>query len=35
VARGRTRATGSVPLEFTNSHAHLVHNTITSGGVAP
>ena len=34
VARGRTRATGSVPLEFENSHAHLVHNTMTSGGVA-
>lgn len=34
VARGRTRASGIVPLEFTNSHAHLVHNTMTSGGVA-
>lgn len=34
VARGQTRASGAVPLEFTNSHAHLVHNTMTSGGVA-
>ena len=34
VARGTTRASGAVPLEFGNSHAHLVHNTMTSGGVA-
>ena len=34
VARGTTRASGAVPLEFANSHAHLVHNTMTSGGVA-
>lgn len=34
VARGRTRATGAVPLDLSNSHAHLVHNTMTSAGVA-
>lgn len=34
VGRGRTRATGAVPLEFANSHAHLVRNTMTSSGVA-
>ena len=34
VARGTTRASGAVPLEFANSHTHLVHNTMTSGGVA-
>ncbi len=34
VARGRTRASGAVPLEFENSHAHLVRNTMTSSGVA-
>jgi hypothetical protein len=34
VASGRTRASGNVPLELTNTHAHLLHNTMTSGGVA-
>ncbi len=33
VAMGRTKATGAVPLEFTESHAHFVHNEMTSGGV--
>ncbi|MCZ6862227.1 MAG: DUF1326 domain-containing protein [Alphaproteobacteria bacterium] len=33
VAMGRTKATGAVPLEFTDSHAHFVHNEMTSGGV--
>ena len=35
VASGTTTATGSVPLNFSKSHAHLVHNTITSAGVGP
>ena len=34
VASGTTKATGAVPLEFANSHAHLAHGTITSGGLA-
>jgi len=34
VASGTTRATGIVPLEFTNTHAHLVYNRITSAGPA-
>ncbi|HEV8440727.1 MAG TPA: DUF1326 domain-containing protein [Methylomirabilota bacterium] len=34
VASGTTRATGKIPLEFTNTHAHLVHNRLTSQGVA-
>jgi len=34
VATGRTKATGAVPLEFTNSHAHLVSNEMSSGGIA-
>jgi hypothetical protein len=33
IASGRTRATGSIPLEFEKTHAHLVHNCITSAGV--
>ena len=32
VASGRTRATGVIPLEFANTHAHLVHNRLTSAG---
>ena len=32
VASGKTRATGSVKLDFTNSHAHLVDNRLTSEG---
>ncbi len=32
VASGTTKATGAVPLEFTNSHAHFVRNTMTSAG---
>jgi len=34
VAMGRTKATGAVPLEFTDSHAHLVSNEMSSGGVS-
>jgi hypothetical protein len=34
VASGTTRATGKVPLEFANTHAHVVHNRLTSQGVA-
>ena len=34
VASGSTRATGKVPLEFTNTHAHVVHNRLTAQGVA-
>ena len=32
VASGTTKATGEVPLDFTDSHAHMVYNTMTSGG---
>jgi hypothetical protein len=35
VASGSTRATGNVPLAFTNTHAHVVHNRLTAQGVAP
>jgi hypothetical protein len=35
VASGRTAATGAVSLNFTNSHAHLVHNAMTSTGPVP
>jgi len=34
VASGRTRATGAVPLDFADTHAHLVSNRLTSAGVA-
>jgi len=34
VASGTTKATGTVPLEFTNKHAHLVYNRMTSAGAA-
>ena len=34
VASGRTQATGVIPLELANTHAHLVHNRLTSTGVA-
>ena len=34
VASGTTKATGAVPLEFDNSHAHLVENRFTSRGLA-
>jgi len=34
VASGRTRATGAIPLELANTHAHLVRNRLTSAGVA-
>ncbi len=34
VASGTTRATGKVPLDFANTHAHVVHNRLTSQGVA-
>jgi hypothetical protein len=33
VARGSTKATGGVALEFTDSHAHLVMNETTSSGI--
>ena len=32
VASGTTKATGEVPLDFTDSHAHMVYNTMSSGG---
>lgn len=32
VASGTTKATGAVPLDFTNSHAHFVNNAMTSEG---
>ncbi len=34
VASGTTKATGTIALEFANSHAHLVENRLTSSGVA-
>lgn len=34
VARGTTKTTGAVPLDFTNSHAHLAQSTITSAGLS-
>ena len=34
VASGTTHASGKVPLEFTDTHAHVVHNRLTSQGVA-
>jgi hypothetical protein len=34
VASGPTRVTGVIPLTFERRHAHLVHNRLTSGGVA-
>jgi hypothetical protein len=33
VASGTTRATGKIPLQFADSHAHLVDNRLTSAGV--
>jgi hypothetical protein len=35
VASGTTEATGTVPLALRNSHAHLVHNRMSSTGVSP
>ena len=35
VASGTTKATGAVPLEFAKSHAHVVHNAMTSSGPRP
>jgi hypothetical protein len=36
VASGTTKATGAVPLRFSNKHAHLVYNAMTAKGpVAP
>jgi hypothetical protein len=35
VAAGTTQATGAVPLDFKNSHAHLVYNAMTSTGPRP
>jgi hypothetical protein len=34
VASGTTKATGVVPLSFAKSHAHLVHNQVTVGGIS-
>jgi hypothetical protein len=34
VASGRTSATGAIPLEIENTHAHMAHNRLTSTGVA-
>ncbi|OGA72592.1 MAG: hypothetical protein A3G81_21500 [Betaproteobacteria bacterium RIFCSPLOWO2_12_FULL_65_14] len=34
VASGTTAASGAVPLELEKSHAHLVYNRMTSGGIA-
>lgn len=34
VASGTSKATGAVPLEFANSHAHLCQSTFTSGGLS-
>lgn len=34
VASGTTKATGAVPLEFTNSHAHIANSIMTSAGIA-
>jgi hypothetical protein len=33
VASGTTRASGVIPLEFANSHAHFTDATLTSGGL--
>ncbi len=33
VASGTTKATGAVPLRFTNRHTHLVYNAMTSKGL--
>jgi len=33
VGSGTTKATGAIPLEFTNSHAHLTDATTTSKGL--
>jgi hypothetical protein len=35
VASGTTEATGAVALELKKSHAHLVHNRMSSTGVSP
>lgn len=35
VASGTTRARGAVALQFAQSHAHLVHNTMSSAGPRP
>lgn len=32
IASGTTSATGAVPLDFARSHAHIVHNAMTSSG---
>ena len=34
VAKGATKATGAVPLEFANSHAHIAQGVITSIGLS-
>jgi hypothetical protein len=34
VAMGTTSATGAVPLELDKSHAHLVYNRMSAGGIA-
>ncbi len=33
VASGTTKATGAVPLDFSNSHAHFAESTMTSRGI--
>jgi hypothetical protein len=35
VASGTTKATGTVPLDFAKSHAHIVYNAMTSSGPRP
>jgi hypothetical protein len=35
VANGTTVAEGTIPLNLTNTHAHLVHNRMSSTGIAP
>jgi hypothetical protein len=34
VASGTTHATGKIPLDFANTHAHVVENRLTSQSVA-
>ncbi|MDP6706338.1 MAG: DUF1326 domain-containing protein [Alphaproteobacteria bacterium] len=34
VASGSTKATGAIPLEFADSHAHFADSTFTTGGLA-
>lgn len=34
VASGTSKATGAVPMELANSHAHIAQSVITSGGIS-